>query len=199
MVLTGCATEPTSPSEMDPTPSRPITAYLQAQIDEELKWQEPGSLKYEILKDYYITDEEFHHAYDVLVECLAAKNITPGWDPSFQTQGFNPDRASQDWYARDAQNEYERIDAIQEAQREYDACDQQSTDTLIGMYIEQTKSSDGRPYFIRFRDALIACGFSEFINHNEEQMREFFISPESSEENQYTTCIEKFDTDENTF
>jgi hypothetical protein len=194
LCMTACASK-----EIEQQPQQDITSYQRELVDYAIEWQEPGSLKYEILKDYYITDEEFHHAYDVLVECLAAKNITPGWDPSFQTQSFSPDMASQDWYARDSENVDERIAAIQEAQREYDTCDQQSTDTLIEIYQEQIKSTDGRSHYIRMRDALVSCGFSEYADFNEEEMHTEYMKLPIEEGYPHTPCFEQFFLDENTF
>ncbi len=189
-LLTACTNAP----EQD---QRTITPYLREQADHFLQYIDPDSPQHAVLEDYYVTDQELQDSYNELLKCLEPHNITPGWDPSFTgRQMYGPDENTQDWYARDAENDQERDQAIERAITLYTECDLQYMSAILTVHDEQTKSQDGRDYYDRMRDKFVSCGFIEFTNLTNEEIRIMDMNLEIDIQGKYAQCYIEFITEE---
>ncbi len=176
IIFTGC-----TPS-INETAERVITPYQRIHIDGNIGYLEYAlddfseAIQFKILEDYWVTDEEFQEAYDALVLCLAPHNITLNqniYEANLFLGKYNlggPDHKSQDWYQRDAKTDAEKMAAINEAMNIWQDCSLKTTDTLVEIYAEQTLSQDGRDHNIRLRDALVACGSTQYDGLSSEEV-----------------------------
>lgn len=183
--LTSCATKPAPSSQAE----RPITYYQRAMIDKVREGMPTDSLEYQILEDYWVTDEEMYNAYDQLVACLTPLNIEAGWDPTFtQTEEgltYGPNSATQHRLQEGMTDEEEIWKVLDEAKAVYDSCAEGTVASITQFYTEQMASADGRSFYIRLRDAFVDCGYTDLAGLSEMEVEEqwkqgTFMLPERS-------------------